>query len=49
MYVPEYAKVREKMLYASTRGALKKEMGFSNVVCEMHASEKDEATWDAYG
>jgi hypothetical protein len=49
MYVPEYAKVREKMLYASTRDALKKEMGYANICCEMHASEKDEATWDAYG
>eukprot|EP00283_Hemiselmis_rufescens_P011668 CAMPEP_0173451028 /NCGR_PEP_ID=MMETSP1357-20121228/45944_1 /TAXON_ID=77926 /ORGANISM="Hemiselmis rufescens, Strain PCC563" /LENGTH=283 /DNA_ID=CAMNT_0014417751 /DNA_START=63 /DNA_END=911 /DNA_ORIENTATION=+ len=47
-WVPESAKVRLKMLYASTRDALKKEFGYSAIVCEMHASEKAEATWDEY-
>eukprot|EP00284_Hemiselmis_tepida_P014097 CAMPEP_0174923892 /NCGR_PEP_ID=MMETSP1355-20121228/6889_1 /TAXON_ID=464990 /ORGANISM="Hemiselmis tepida, Strain CCMP443" /LENGTH=209 /DNA_ID=CAMNT_0016169633 /DNA_START=127 /DNA_END=753 /DNA_ORIENTATION=+ len=47
-WVPEDAKVRLKMLYASTRDALKKEFGYSSIVCEMHASDVTEATWDEY-
>jgi twinfilin-like protein len=45
LYVPEIANVRSKMLYASTRECLKRELGTSLFVAEMHASEKEEMSW----
>ncbi|KAJ1473187.1 hypothetical protein T484DRAFT_1837499 [Baffinella frigidus] len=45
LYVPEVAKVRSKMVYASTRESLKRELGAAFIVSEMHACEKDEMTW----
>ncbi|KAJ1550823.1 hypothetical protein HK405_015805, partial [Cladochytrium tenue] len=48
MYVPEVAKVREKMLYASTRGTLTKELGDSNFIDTLHASSKAEVSLAGY-
>jgi len=39
-YVPDFAKVREKMLYASTRSALKKNLGESHFSDELYGIDK---------
>ncbi|KAI9340648.1 hypothetical protein DFJ73DRAFT_552432 [Zopfochytrium polystomum] len=48
LYVPDVAKVREKMLYAATRVTLTKELGDSKFVDVFHASSKDEVKLDGY-
>jgi twinfilin-like protein len=45
-WVPENTKVRQKMLYASSREALKKELG--SIAAEITAAERDEITYEAY-
>ena len=39
-YTPDGSKVRDRMLYASTRDTLKKELGRSYFVDELYGSEK---------
>ena len=45
-WVPENTPVRQKMLYASSRETLKKELG--SIAAEMTAAERDEITYEAY-
>ncbi|KAJ3112566.1 Twinfilin-1 [Phlyctochytrium bullatum] len=47
-YVPDRAKVREKMLYASTKATLTKELGASNFVDFLHATALDEVSYESY-
>jgi len=47
-YVPDLAKVRDKMLYASTRSTLKKSLGDNHFVDDMYGTEKKDFTWDGY-
>jgi len=48
VYVPNEAKVREKMLYASTRATLTKQLGESNFVDSLFATSKEDLTTSAY-
>ncbi|KAI0035941.1 hypothetical protein K488DRAFT_42223 [Vararia minispora EC-137] len=47
-YVPDTAKVRDKMLYASTRSALTKHLGSSSFADTLYATSKDDLTPEAY-
>ncbi|KAG8821937.1 Twinfilin-1 [Serendipita sp. 401] len=47
-YVPDTAKVRDKMLYASTQSALKKALGDSRFKDSIFATSKDDLTPDSY-
>ena len=47
-WVPENTKVRLKMLYASSRETLKKELGSAAITAEIIAAERDEITYQAY-
>ncbi|KAI8987715.1 hypothetical protein BDF20DRAFT_904685 [Mycotypha africana] len=47
-YVPDNAKVRDKMLYASTRATLTKELGDYRFVDNIYGTEKAEFTWEGY-
>jgi twinfilin-like protein len=47
-YVPDFAKVRDKMLYASTRSALKKCLGEPHFVDELYGLDKNDLSLDAY-
>ncbi|KAI9364327.1 hypothetical protein BD770DRAFT_379775 [Pilaira anomala] len=47
-YVPDNAKVRDKMLYASTRATLTRELGDYRFVDNIYGTEKAEFTWDGY-
>ncbi|EFA79852.1 putative protein tyrosine kinase [Heterostelium album PN500] len=47
-YVPDIAKVREKMTYASTRANLKKELGSSHFVDEIYSSNQSDFTSKGY-
>ncbi|THV07942.1 actin depolymerizing protein [Dendrothele bispora CBS 962.96] len=47
-YVPDSAKVREKMLYASTRSSLLKSLGSTLFNDSMFATSKDDLTPEAY-
>ncbi|PPR08099.1 hypothetical protein CVT24_010560 [Panaeolus cyanescens] len=47
-YVPETAKVRDKMLYASTRASFLKSLGSSQFTDTIFATSKADLTWDAY-
>eukprot|EP01133_Synstelium_polycarpum_P013752 gene13752-16220_t len=47
-YVPDLAKVREKMTYASTRSNLKKELGSSHFVDEIHSAAPGDFTKKGY-
>ncbi|KAI0320087.1 actin depolymerizing protein [Amylostereum chailletii] len=47
-YVPDSAKVRDKMLYASTRNSLTQGLGSSNFVDTLFATSKDDLTPAAY-
>jgi len=47
-YVPDTARVRDKMLYASTQAALKKSLGDSKFKDSMYATSKADLTPDAY-
>ncbi len=48
MFVPDTAKVREKMLYASSRDALKRDLGYSSFAAELHACDMDEVSYERY-
>ncbi|GBB95568.1 hypothetical protein RclHR1_02570002 [Rhizophagus clarus] len=47
-YVPDLAKVRDKMLYASTRATLLKELGDSHFIDSMYGTTVSEFTLDGY-
>lgn len=47
-YVPDQAKVRDKMLYASTRASISRQLGDSNFKDSMFATSKDELTPTGY-
>ncbi|KAI8889631.1 actin depolymerizing protein [Backusella circina FSU 941] len=47
-YVPDNAKVRDKMLYASTRATLTKELGDYRFVDNIYGTEKAEFTLEGY-
>jgi len=48
-YVPDGSSVKDRMLYASTRDSLKKQLGKSYFVTnDMYGSETAEFTWEAY-
>ncbi|CAG8642650.1 2366_t:CDS:2, partial [Paraglomus occultum] len=47
-YVPDNAKVRDKMLYASTRATLTKELGDYRFVDSMYGSTTEEFTLEGY-
>jgi twinfilin-like protein len=48
MFVPDIAKVREKMLYASSRDALKRDLGYTSFSSELHACDMDEVSYERY-
>ncbi|CEG69724.1 hypothetical protein RMATCC62417_05749 [Rhizopus microsporus] len=47
-YVPDNAKIRDKMLYASTRATLTKELGDYRFVDSIYGTDKSEFSWDGY-
>ncbi|KAI9253217.1 hypothetical protein BY458DRAFT_521960 [Sporodiniella umbellata] len=47
-YVPDNAKVRDKMLYASTRATLTKELGDYRFVESIYGTDQSEFSWDGY-
>ncbi|KAL1729254.1 hypothetical protein EV714DRAFT_273871 [Schizophyllum commune] len=47
-YVPDNAKVRDKMLYASTRNALMRALGSATFTDNIYATSKDDVTPEAY-
>ncbi|KAI7906899.1 uncharacterized protein BX663DRAFT_494128 [Cokeromyces recurvatus] len=47
-YVPDNAKVRDKMIYASTRVTLTKELGDYRFDDSIYGTEKSEFTWEGY-
>ncbi|KAL0585056.1 hypothetical protein ABG067_005193 [Albugo candida] len=46
-FVPDFASVRERMLYSSARESLKRQLGFSYFVAELHATETEEISSEA--
>eukprot|EP00123_Amoebidium_parasiticum_P013291 comp21879_c0_seq1/m.31315 comp21879_c0_seq1/g.31315 ORF comp21879_c0_seq1/g.31315 comp21879_c0_seq1/m.31315 type:complete len:362 (-) comp21879_c0_seq1:96-1181(-) len=48
VYVPDFAQVREKMLYASTRATLKREFGDGQVNDELFGTEKKDVNLEGY-
>eukprot|EP01095_Lingulamoeba_sp_RSL-Kostka_P002794 TRINITY_DN13711_c0_g1_i1.p1 TRINITY_DN13711_c0_g1~~TRINITY_DN13711_c0_g1_i1.p1 ORF type:complete len:342 (+),score=143.87 TRINITY_DN13711_c0_g1_i1:51-1076(+) len=47
-YVPDGAPVKSRMLYASTRDLLKRQLGYSFFADEIHGSNEDEITWELF-
>ncbi|KAI9494813.1 hypothetical protein BDB00DRAFT_817177 [Zychaea mexicana] len=47
-YVPDNAKVRDKMLYASTRATLTKELGDNRFTDSVYGTTKDDVSYDGY-
>jgi len=47
-YVPDGSTVRERMLYASTRDTLKRQLGLSYFAEDIHGSTPEEFTYEAY-
>ena len=47
-WVPENTQVRKKMLYASSRETLKKELGAASITAEIIATERDEISYESY-
>ncbi|XP_067616643.1 twinfilin [Eurosta solidaginis] len=47
-WVPDTATIRQKMVYASTKATLKNEFGSSHITEELHATNKEETTFDGY-
>ncbi|CDH48714.1 ptk9 protein tyrosine kinase 9 [Lichtheimia corymbifera JMRC:FSU:9682] len=47
-YVPDNAKVRDKMLYASTRASLTKSLGDSHFTDSVYGTAESELNWDGY-
>ncbi|KAJ3212642.1 Twinfilin-1 [Clydaea vesicula] len=48
LYIPDFAPVRSKMLYASTKATLSKELGDSSFVDYYYGSTKEEFTLNGY-
>ncbi|XP_031562450.1 twinfilin-1-like isoform X2 [Actinia tenebrosa] len=48
VYTPDFAPIRDKMLFAGTKATLKKEFGGGHVKDELLGSEKGDITLDAY-
>mmetsp|Transcript_18745 Transcript_18745/g.20850 ORF Transcript_18745/g.20850 Transcript_18745/m.20850 type:complete len:337 (+) Transcript_18745:26-1036(+) len=48
VYVPDRARVRQKMIYASTRANLKRQLGAGNFKYEIFGTVKDDFTADGY-
>ncbi|KAI8838383.1 hypothetical protein BC829DRAFT_404386, partial [Chytridium lagenaria] len=48
-YVPDHAKVRDKMLYAASKATLSKELGDSKFIDFFHTTNKEEVTLEGYG
>jgi len=47
-YIPEGSPVYDRMMYASSRDPLKKQLGLCYFSDVLHGSEKDDLTWEAY-
>ena len=47
-WVPDAAKVRDKMLYSSSKEDLKKALGLTSFAGDYYANVKSDLTWDAY-
>lgn len=47
-YCPDFAPVREKMLYASTRATMKREFGDYRITTDVHGTTKDEVSLSGY-
>ena len=47
-WVNDIATIRQKMVYASTKAALKTEFGSAHITEEQHASSLDENTLEGY-
>jgi len=47
-YVPDGVTVKDKMVYASAKGTLKDKFGHSLIVEELHATSKDELSYDHF-
>lgn len=47
-YCPDFAPVREKMLYASTRATMKREFGDYRITTDVHGTTKDEVLLNGY-
>jgi len=47
-YVPDGSTVRERMLYASTRDTIKRQLGLTYFVEDLHGSTPEEFTYDAF-
>uniref|UniRef100_A0A1A9W7D2 Twinfilin n=1 Tax=Glossina brevipalpis TaxID=37001 RepID=A0A1A9W7D2_9MUSC len=47
-WVPDTSSIRQKMVYASTKATLKTEFSTAYIVEEIHATSRDETTWEGY-
>ncbi|KAF7723805.1 hypothetical protein EC973_001589 [Apophysomyces ossiformis] len=47
-YVPDHAKVRDKMIYASTRATLTKELGDYRFLDSLYGTQASDLTYDGY-
>eukprot|EP00013_Stygamoeba_regulata_P029181 CAMPEP_0177660808 /NCGR_PEP_ID=MMETSP0447-20121125/18270_1 /TAXON_ID=0 /ORGANISM="Stygamoeba regulata, Strain BSH-02190019" /LENGTH=335 /DNA_ID=CAMNT_0019165963 /DNA_START=44 /DNA_END=1054 /DNA_ORIENTATION=- len=47
-YVPDTAPVKERMLYASSRDFLKKQLGSSYFADDLHGTTKADLSWESY-
>lgn len=47
-YVPDFAKVRDKMLYASSRATLRKQLGDYRFVDDIFGTERKEFTFEGF-
>jgi len=47
-YVPDGSPVKQRMLYASTREVLKRQLGTNFFSDDMHGSSTEDFTWEAY-
>lgn len=48
LYIPAGSTVRDRMLYASTKDTVKKELGASNFASDLYGNTKEELTHAAY-
>jgi len=47
-YIPEGSPVYDRMMYASSRDPLKKQLGLTYFSDVLHGSDKEDLTWEAY-
>ncbi|XP_013119372.2 twinfilin [Stomoxys calcitrans] len=47
-WVPDSATIRQKMVYASTKATLKQEFGSAHITEEIHATSRDETSFEGY-